>query len=208
MERSSNPCVLWKTSRRTGTRSTRSATCAPGGQERQRGRAVHSNRRSPVRRRLSQSRRHSTRKPSRSTGSRAHPDAARRDRRAPGKFVDTKQYLRQIAKQRQARGEPRAAAECILRLGSLPESDLESKIAGARAAQQIGDGFRAVELLKESRARFSKGQEAQRGASDPGRGRRNRSVRCGAARAARARVPRRRTAKTGARVPQLRDRRR
>ena len=67
-----------------------------------------------------------------------------------GKFVDTKLYLRQIAKQRQARGEPRAAAECILRLGSLPESDLESKIAGARAAQQIGDGFRAVELLKEA----------------------------------------------------------
>ena len=67
-----------------------------------------------------------------------------------GKFVDAKQYLRQIAKQRQARGEPRAAAECILRLGSLPESDLESKIAAARAAQQIGDGFRAVELLKEA----------------------------------------------------------
>jgi tetratricopeptide (TPR) repeat protein len=67
-----------------------------------------------------------------------------------GKFVDAKQYLRQIAKQRQARGEPRAAAECILRLGSLPESDLESKLAGARAAQQIGDGFRAVELLKEA----------------------------------------------------------
>ena len=67
-----------------------------------------------------------------------------------GKFVDAKQYLRQIAKQRQARGESRAAAECILRLGSLPESDLESKIAGARAAQQIGDGFRAVELLKEA----------------------------------------------------------
>ena len=67
-----------------------------------------------------------------------------------GKFVDAKQYLRQVAKQREARGERRAAAECILRLGSLPESDVESKIAGAHAAQQIGDGFRAVELLKEA----------------------------------------------------------
>lgn len=67
-----------------------------------------------------------------------------------GKFVDAKQYLRQVAKQREARGEPRAAAECILRLGSLPESDVESKIAGAHAAQQIGDGFRAVELLKDA----------------------------------------------------------
>jgi len=67
-----------------------------------------------------------------------------------GKFVDAKQYLRQVAKQREARGEGRAAAECILRLGSLPESDVESKIAAAHAAQQIGDGFRAVELLKEA----------------------------------------------------------
>jgi tetratricopeptide (TPR) repeat protein len=67
-----------------------------------------------------------------------------------GKFVDAKQYLRQVARQREARGEPRAAAECILRLGSLPESDVESKIAGAHAAQQIGDAFRAVELLKEA----------------------------------------------------------
>ena len=67
-----------------------------------------------------------------------------------GKFVDAKQYLRQVAKQRDARGEHRAAAECILRLGSLQESDIESRIAGARAAQQLGDGFRAVELLKEA----------------------------------------------------------
>ena len=67
-----------------------------------------------------------------------------------GKFVDAKLYLRQVAKQREARGEGRAAAECILRLGSLPESDVESKIAGAHAAQQIGDGFRAVEMLKDA----------------------------------------------------------
>ena len=67
-----------------------------------------------------------------------------------GKFVDAKQYLKQVAKQREDRGEPRAAAECILRLGSMPEADVESRIAGARAAQQIGDGFRAVELLKQA----------------------------------------------------------
>jgi tetratricopeptide (TPR) repeat protein len=66
------------------------------------------------------------------------------------KFVDAKQYLKQVAKQRESRGEQRAAAECILRLGSMPESDVESKIAAAHAAQQIGDGFRAVELLKEA----------------------------------------------------------
>jgi tetratricopeptide (TPR) repeat protein len=67
-----------------------------------------------------------------------------------GKFVDAKQFLKQVARQRQARGEDRAAAECILRLGSLPEADVESRIAAVQAAQQLGDAFRAVELLKEA----------------------------------------------------------
>jgi tetratricopeptide (TPR) repeat protein len=67
-----------------------------------------------------------------------------------GKFADAKFYLHKVAKQRQSRGEDRAAAECILRLGSLEGSDLESKIAAARAAQSIGDAFRAVELLKDA----------------------------------------------------------
>ena len=67
-----------------------------------------------------------------------------------GKFVDAKHFLKQVAKQRQARGELRGAAECVLRLGSVPEADLESKIAAVQAAQQLGDGFRAVELLKEA----------------------------------------------------------
>jgi tetratricopeptide (TPR) repeat protein len=67
-----------------------------------------------------------------------------------GKFVDAKQFLKQVARQRQGRGEDRAAAECILRLGSLPEADVESKIAAVQAAQQLGDGFRAVELLKDA----------------------------------------------------------
>jgi len=67
-----------------------------------------------------------------------------------GKFVDAKQFLRQVARQRQGRGEDRAAAECILRLGSLPEADVESRVAAVKAAQQLGDGFRAVELLKEA----------------------------------------------------------
>src|SRR5215470_3457844 len=67
-----------------------------------------------------------------------------------GKFVDAKQFLKQVARQRQGRGEDRAAAECILRLGSLPEADVESKLAAVQAAQQIGDAFRGVELLKEA----------------------------------------------------------
>jgi tetratricopeptide (TPR) repeat protein len=67
-----------------------------------------------------------------------------------GKFVDAKHFLKLVARQRQARGEDRAAAECILRLGSLPEADIESRLAAVAAAQQLGDAFRAVELLKEA----------------------------------------------------------
>lgn len=67
-----------------------------------------------------------------------------------GKFADAKLFLQQIAKQRRSRGEQRSAAECILRLGSLDGADVESKIAASLAAQQIGDAFRAVELLKEA----------------------------------------------------------
>jgi tetratricopeptide (TPR) repeat protein len=67
-----------------------------------------------------------------------------------GKFVDAKHFLKQVAKQRQGRGELRGAAECILRLGSLPEADFASRIAAVQAAQQLGDGFRAVELLKDA----------------------------------------------------------
>jgi len=76
-----------------------------------------------------------------------------------GKFVDAKQYLKQVAKQREARGEDRGAAECILRLGSMPEADVESRVAGARAAQQIGDGFRAVELLKQAAHELEKAKK-------------------------------------------------
>ena len=76
-----------------------------------------------------------------------------------GKFVDAKQYLKQVARQREARGEQRAAAECILRLGSLPEADVESRIAAAHAAQSLGDGFRAVELLKEAAQTLEKAQK-------------------------------------------------
>ena len=76
-----------------------------------------------------------------------------------GKFVDAKLYLKQVARQREERGESRGAAECILRLGSIPEADVESRVAGARAAQQIGDAYRAVELLKEAAQALEKAKK-------------------------------------------------
>ena len=65
-----------------------------------------------------------------------------------GLLADAKLYFRQLAGQRTSRGDTRGAAECLIRLGTLDEADAESRIAAARAAQQLGDAKQSVALLK------------------------------------------------------------
>ncbi|MSO29599.1 MAG: tetratricopeptide repeat protein [Acidobacteria bacterium] len=65
-----------------------------------------------------------------------------------GLLADAKTYFRQLAEQRRSRGDERGAAECLMRLGALEEADPESRIAGARAAQQVGDAAQAAAMLK------------------------------------------------------------
>ena len=65
-----------------------------------------------------------------------------------GLLADAKTYFRQAAEQRRLRGDQRGAAECLIRLGSMEEADAESKLAGARAAQQLGDTAQAAAMLK------------------------------------------------------------
>ena len=65
-----------------------------------------------------------------------------------GLLADAKTYLKQLAAQRRARGDERGAAECLLRLGTVEEADPESRLAGARAAQQLGDVAQAAALLR------------------------------------------------------------
>ncbi len=65
-----------------------------------------------------------------------------------GLLADAKLYFRQLSGQRKARGDARGAAECLIRLGTLEEADPESRIAAARAAQQLGDARQSVALLK------------------------------------------------------------
>jgi tetratricopeptide (TPR) repeat protein len=67
-----------------------------------------------------------------------------------GLLADAKTYLRQLAGQRKFRGDPRGAAECLIRLGSLEDIDPETRIAAAKAAQQIGDMPQAASLLKDA----------------------------------------------------------
>jgi tetratricopeptide (TPR) repeat protein len=78
-------------------------------------------------------------------------------------LADARTYLRQLARHRRDRGDAGGAAECVVRLASLDESDGDAKLEGARAAQSIGDVPRAVDLFKEAAevfARAGRGQEA------------------------------------------------
>lgn len=67
-----------------------------------------------------------------------------------GLFADARLYLRQLAEQRRVRGDERGAAECLIRLGTLEEADVESKLIAARAAQQLGDAIKAAVILKDA----------------------------------------------------------
>jgi tetratricopeptide (TPR) repeat protein len=73
-----------------------------------------------------------------------------------GLLADGKLYLRQLAQQRQNRGDQQGAAECVLRLGSIDEDDGEAKLAAANAAQAIGRTPEAVVFLQEAAAAFEK----------------------------------------------------
>ncbi len=67
-----------------------------------------------------------------------------------GLLADAKTYFRQLAQQRRARGDERGAAEILMRLGTVEEADVESKVAGARAALEIGDVALAASLMKDA----------------------------------------------------------
>lgn len=67
-----------------------------------------------------------------------------------GLLADARQYLRQLGRQRRDRGDSKGAADCLIRLASLEEADAETKIAGARAAQAIGDTALSKSFLTDA----------------------------------------------------------
>lgn len=62
-------------------------------------------------------------------------------------MADARTHLRRLWDLRSERGDDRGAADCLIRLASLPEADVETRLTGARAAKLLGDTQRAVELL-------------------------------------------------------------
>jgi tetratricopeptide (TPR) repeat protein len=73
-----------------------------------------------------------------------------------GLLADARMYLRHLGRQRRDRGNSRGAAECLVRLGLLDEADAEAKLAGARAAQALGDPRQATDLFKAAAEEFAK----------------------------------------------------
>jgi tetratricopeptide (TPR) repeat protein len=65
-----------------------------------------------------------------------------------GLLVDARNFLRQLGRLRRDRGDARGAGEVVVRLAMLEEADGEARLAGARAAQALGDIGRSVELFK------------------------------------------------------------
>lgn len=67
-----------------------------------------------------------------------------------GLMADARSYLRTLGRFREERGDSRGAAECVITLASLDEADDRAKMAGARAAQSIGEAAMAKALLIEA----------------------------------------------------------
>ena len=65
-------------------------------------------------------------------------------------LADARAYLRRLLELRRERGDERGAAECLIRLATLPEADIEARLAGGRAAIQLDDTRRAIDLFRSA----------------------------------------------------------
>ena len=73
-----------------------------------------------------------------------------------GLLADAKQFLRQLAQQRKARGDHKGVADCILRMATIDENDGDAKVAAARTAEEMGDIAHAVTLFQDAAAAYEK----------------------------------------------------
>jgi tetratricopeptide (TPR) repeat protein len=67
-----------------------------------------------------------------------------------GILADARHYLRQLERQRAARRDSRGVADCVVRVALLDEADAAARLAGARAAQSLGDAAQATALFKSA----------------------------------------------------------
>ena len=66
-----------------------------------------------------------------------------------GLMADAKAYYTAIGNRRRQRGDTRGADEITIRLGTLDPNDFEARLAGARAAERIGESVAASKEYRE-----------------------------------------------------------
>lgn len=66
-----------------------------------------------------------------------------------GLLADAKQAFQTICDRRRAKGDKKGAAEMSIKIGALDPDDLEARLAGARAADEIGDTETALREFRE-----------------------------------------------------------
>ena len=63
-------------------------------------------------------------------------------------LADARAYLRKLWELRSERGDERGAADCLVRLASLPQADPETILTAARVSRALGDNEQAASLFR------------------------------------------------------------
>ncbi|HVG71402.1 MAG TPA: tetratricopeptide repeat protein [Vicinamibacterales bacterium] len=71
-------------------------------------------------------------------------------------LADARAYLRKLWELRSERGDERGAAECLVRLASLPQADAETILTAARVSRALGDNEQAASLFRGAAGELQK----------------------------------------------------
>lgn len=71
-------------------------------------------------------------------------------------LADARAYLRKLWELRSERGDERGAAECLVRLASLPQADAETILTAARVSRALGDNEQAASLFRVAAGELQK----------------------------------------------------
>ena len=63
-------------------------------------------------------------------------------------LADARTYLRKLWELRSERGDERGAADCLVRLATLPQADTETVLTAARVSRALGDTEQAASLFR------------------------------------------------------------
>jgi len=71
-------------------------------------------------------------------------------------LADARAYLRKLWELRSERGDERGAADCLVRLASLPQADPETVLTAARVSRALGDNEQAASLFRAAAEELQK----------------------------------------------------